>query len=268
MTKLEDNNQTRASNMAIPDLVAHRGLMASCPENTLIALETALKCGVPYIEFDIQCTADGQLIVIHDTELFRTTGVQGNVFEMTLHELKDIRAHEPERFSLAFFNQKIPTLSEVIRLLQAYPKARAFVEIKEESLQRYGTNIIMQDLLTSLDIIRSQCIIISFSSDAIEYTKKYSDFECGWVLHSYDDISHKKASKLKPHYLIVNHRKLDADTDPWDGDWKWMIYDITDPELALHYASHNILLIESRDVCSMLKHPILALNLDTIKTEI
>ena len=69
--------------MAIPHLVAHRGLMESYPENTLISLESALLCGANYIEFDVQCTADGELIVFHDTELLRTTGIQGNLFEMS-----------------------------------------------------------------------------------------------------------------------------------------------------------------------------------------
>lgn len=247
--------------MAIPHLVAHRGLMESYPENTLIALESALLCGANYIEFDVQCTADGELVVIHDTELHRTTGIQGNLFEMSYEEIKNIRAHEPERFSLAFFNQRIPRLTDVIQLLQNYPRATAFVEIKAETLAQYGTANIMRDLLKALDIIHTQCVIISFEAAAIEYVKKNSDFLTGWVLRSYDDLSHKIAKNLSPEYLIINHRKIPLNTDPWPGDWHWMVYDITDPELALHYASHNIPLIETRDIRHMLEHPILALNL-------
>jgi len=247
--------------MAIPHLVAHRGLMESFPENTLISLESALLSGAAYIEFDVQCTADGQLVVFHDTELLRTTGIQGNLFEMSYDELKNIRAHEPERFSMAFFNQHIPLLSDVVQLLQSHPKATAFVEIKEETLEQYGTGQIMPDLIRALDIIRSQCVIISYDESAIEYTKNHSDFLTGWVLHKYDNASHARAKKLMPDYLIINHRKIPKNSDPWPGNWQWMVYDITDPELALHYASHNIPLIETRDVSSMLEHPVLALNI-------
>jgi len=247
--------------MAIPNLVAHRGIMENYPENTLISLESALLCGGAYIEFDVQCTADGQLVVFHDTELFRTTGIQGNLFEMSYEELKNIRAHEPERFSMAFFNQHIPLLTDVVQLLQSYPRATAFVEIKEESLQQYGTENIMTDLLQTLDIIRNQCIIISFDEGAIEFTKKQSDFQTGWVLHNYDNSSHQIAKHLLPEYLIINHRKIPKNADPWPGNWHWMLYDITDPELALHYASHNVPLIETRNLCKMLEHPVLALNL-------
>jgi len=249
--------------MPIPHLVAHRGMMASYPENTLISLQSALQCGASYIEFDVQCTADGELVVFHDVELQRTTGIQGNLLEMSYAELKNIRAHEPERFSLAFFNQRIPRLSEVVQLLQNYPKATAFVEIKEATLQHYGVETIMTDLLKTLDIIHSQCVIISYDQDAISYTKKHSDFQTGWILHNYDDLSHHVAKNLTPDYLIANHRKIPLNMDPWPGNWHWMVYDVTDPELALHYASHNIPLIETRNICAMLEHPILALNLSS-----
>lgn len=246
--------------MAIPHLVAHRGYMERYPENTLIGLEAALQCGASYIEFDVQCTADGTLIVMHDNELQRTCGVTGNIFEMSWDELRNIRAHEPSRFSLAFFNQRIPSLADAVRLLQRYPRATAFVEIKEESLERFGINQIMPALLSELEIIHQQCVVISFHAGAIKYVRDHSDFLSGWVLHQYDDASHQLATELNPDYLIVNHRKLPANEEPWPGQWHWMVYDITAAELALHYASFNIPLIESRDVCSLLEHPVLALN--------
>jgi len=246
--------------MAIPHLVAHRGQMEHYPENTLVGLEAALQCGASYIEFDVQCTADGKLIVMHDIELERTTGIKGNLFEMTYHELENIRAHEPDRFSLAFFNEHIPSLTDVVRLLQRHPKANAFIEIKEETLDQFGVENIMPVLLKELEIIHSQCIIISFNYEAISHVKKNSDYLTGWVLHKYNDDSHKNASALKPDYLIVNHRKLPVDEKPWQDSWHWMIYDITDPELAIHYSSYNIPLIATRNVCNMLEHPILMLN--------
>lgn len=246
--------------MPIPHLVAHRGQMEHYPENTLIGLESALQSGACFIEFDVQSTADNRLIVMHDAKLKRTTGVEGNLFEMAHHELENIRAHEPERFSQAFIDQRIPDLNDVIRLLQRYPKAKAFVEIKEASLNHFGRETIMSALLKELAIIHPQCIIISFDYEAIRYVKKHSDYLTGWVLHAYDDNSHKQADILNPDYLIVNHLKLPANKKPWQGSWQWMVYDITDPEQAIHYSNLNIPLVESRDVRSMLEHPVLILN--------
>ena len=246
--------------MTVPHLVAHRGQMEHYPENTLVGIEAALQCGAGYVEFDVQCTADGKFVVFHDTKLERTTSVGGNLFEMSYQELENIRAHEPERFSLAFFKERIPSLADVIRLLQQYPKAKAFVEIKEETLDQFGVENIIPELLQQLDIIHNQCVIISFHHEALQYVRKTSDYHTGWVLHKYDEQNHQQAKNLQPDYLIINHRKLPANENPWAGDWHWMVYDITDPELALHYANFNIPLIETRNICSMLEHPVLALN--------
>ena len=248
--------------MAIPHLVAHRGHMETYPENTLLGLEAAMQCGAGYVEFDVQSTADGKLVVFHDTQLERTTGVKGNLFEMTYQELENIRAHEPERFSLAFFKSHIPSLTDVVRLLQRYPKVTAFVEIKEETLNQFGVENVLTTLCQELEIIHQQCIIISYHHQALKHIKENTDYQIGWVLHKYDEQNRKQAETLKPDYLIINHRKIPANEEPWPGNWHWMVYDITDPELAIHYASLNIPLIETRDICSMLDHPLLALNID------
>ncbi|MDF1588807.1 MAG: glycerophosphodiester phosphodiesterase family protein [Gammaproteobacteria bacterium] len=246
--------------MKIPHLVAHRGQTEHYPENTLIALQNALKSGACYVEFDVQCTADNKFVVIHDVELERTTGEKGHLFEMTYHELENIRAHEPERFSRTFENERIPALIDVVHLLQRYPKANALVEIKEETLDQFGIENIMPALLKELEIIQRQCCIISFDYDAITYVKKHSDYLTGWVLHAYDDNSFKQASTLEPDYLIVNHQKLPADEIPWPGPWLWMVYEITEPELAIHYANRNIPLVETFNISSMLEHPMLMQN--------
>ena len=115
-------------------------------------------------------------------------------------------------------------------------------------------------MLQQLDIIHNQCVIISFHYEALQYVRKTSDYHTGWVLQKYDEQSHQQAKELHPDYLIINHRKLPENEKPWANDWHWMVYDITDPELALHYASFNIPLIETRNICSMLEHPVLALN--------
>ena len=252
--------------MAIPHLVAHRGNMEQYPENTLVGLEAALQCGALYVEFDVQCSKDGKLVVIHDTTLERTTGVNGNVFEMTLEELEAIRAHEPERFSLAFFNERIPSLSDVVRLLQHYPRATAFVEIKFQSIEQFGAENVIPGLLKALEIIHQQCVIISYDYDALRYVSDHSDFPTGWILREYDEDTHTRAIDLNPDYLIINHRKIPVKQEPWPGDWHWMVYDVTDPELAIHYATFNIPLIETRNICAMLEHPLLAL--DTADTDV
>ncbi len=248
--------------MAVPYLVAHRGCMAYYPENTLVSLEAAIQGGAQHIEFDLQCSADGELILMHDTDLQRTCGVQGNVFEMAFSELKNIRAHEPERFSLAFFKQHIPHINDVVKLLKKYPHVTAFVEIKKEALDYFGVENVMPRLMQDLEVVFSQCIIISYDYESLEYVRRYSHYKIGWVLTKYDDASHSKANTLKADVMIVNHNKIPADKNLWQGSWQWMVYDINDPYEAIEYASYGIEYVETRDICHMLHHPLFAMNID------
>lgn len=88
--------------------IAHRGASALEPENTLAAFEKAISLGVDAIELDVYCCASGEIVVIHDKKVNRTTNGTGYVEQLTLNELKKLDAGN---------NQKIPTLEEVFELV-------------------------------------------------------------------------------------------------------------------------------------------------------
>ncbi len=67
-------------------VIAHRGAAGVAPENTLPALRHAAAVGAHAVEFDIRCTGDGQLVVLHDPGVDRTTDGSGQIDEMTLAE--------------------------------------------------------------------------------------------------------------------------------------------------------------------------------------
>ncbi|MFW9770156.1 MAG: glycerophosphodiester phosphodiesterase [Candidatus Thorarchaeota archaeon] len=73
-----------------PLIMAHRGESGNVPENTMLALESALKIGVDVLESDIRFTKDNIPILFHDDDLERTTGVKGSVRDKTLDELLQI----------------------------------------------------------------------------------------------------------------------------------------------------------------------------------
>ncbi|MGB1719693.1 MAG: glycerophosphodiester phosphodiesterase, partial [Candidatus Latescibacterota bacterium] len=84
----------------IPPLrIAHRGASGRglAPENTLAAFEKALDIGVDMLEIDVRVTGDGQLIVLHDPSLDRTTDCEGIVREMGLDEIRQADAGDGER---------------------------------------------------------------------------------------------------------------------------------------------------------------------------
>lgn len=88
--------------------IGHRGACGYAPENTLLSFETAIQLGVDAIELDVQCCQSGELIVIHDARIDRTTNGQGYVSELTFEELRKYKCAS---------DQFIPTLEEVINLV-------------------------------------------------------------------------------------------------------------------------------------------------------
>lgn len=121
-----------------PLIIAHRGDSAERPENTLAAFASALEVGADLVEFDVQLTKDGHVVILHDATLDRTTNGRGDVREMTLRELRAFSAGYPERFRDAFAGERIPTLAEALALLRG--RARVMIEVKKESVTGDGAS--------------------------------------------------------------------------------------------------------------------------------
>lgn len=98
------------------NVFAHRGYSAKAPENTMAAFELALAAGADGIELDVHLTKDGEIVVIHDDTLERTTNGTGRVDALTLAELKEFDAGS--WFAPEFAGQSIPTLVEVLDLIK------------------------------------------------------------------------------------------------------------------------------------------------------
>lgn len=94
-----------------PAVIAHRGWSGAAPENTLVALRKAAELGVA-VELDVTLAASGEVVVIHDDTVDRTTDGEGEVEALTLEQLKALDAgswYDP-RFS----GESVPTLAEVL----------------------------------------------------------------------------------------------------------------------------------------------------------
>ncbi|CAM4045544.1 glycerophosphodiester phosphodiesterase [Cohnella lubricantis] len=108
--------------------IAHRGASAYCPENTMAAFKRALELGATGIETDVQMTSDGQLVLIHDEQLKRTTGSPKLVKDVTLDELKQLDAGS--WFSPQFAGERIPTLRELLELVKPHDGVMVNIELK------------------------------------------------------------------------------------------------------------------------------------------
>jgi glycerophosphoryl diester phosphodiesterase len=92
-------------------IVAHRGLSAVAPENTMGAFELAAEAGCDLVEFDVHLTSDDELVVIHDDTLDRTTNGTGLVRGHTLAEIRELDASHGNAL---YPGQRVPTLGEVV----------------------------------------------------------------------------------------------------------------------------------------------------------
>jgi len=107
-------------------ITAHRGSSFSAPENTLSAIERAIEDGAHYAEIDVQTTADGHVVVFHDSDLMRMAGSNRKISEMTLEEIRQFDVGS--WFSPDFAGERIPTLGEAISL--ARDRIRLNIELK------------------------------------------------------------------------------------------------------------------------------------------
>jgi glycerophosphoryl diester phosphodiesterase len=104
--------------------IAHRGLAPGYPENTLAAFRAAIGLGAEVLEVDLRGTRDGEVVILHDETLERTTNGRGKVMDMPLAELKQLDAGKGER---------IPTYDEVLQLVSG-TGINLLLDIKESSV--------------------------------------------------------------------------------------------------------------------------------------
>jgi len=110
-------------------VAAHRGWKTRYPENTIPAFRAALELGVDQLECDVRVTYDGELVVIHDPTVDRTTNGTGRVCDKTLAELRALDAGS--YMGEDFRGVQIPTFEEFMELVKDHPTVTLDVELKE-----------------------------------------------------------------------------------------------------------------------------------------
>ena len=147
------------SGRSAPGFTAHRGESHDAPENTLAAFRLAWQRGIKTVELDVRLSADGQLIVCHDADTFRTTGQRLVIAETTCADLQRLDAGSwkgPE-----WAGERIPVLDEALTEL---PKDCTYwIEIKSGP----ETARPLADALTRSGVEADRAVIISFSDDAL-----------------------------------------------------------------------------------------------------
>ena len=181
-------------------VAAHRGSSATHPENTMEAFAAAVAAGVDQLETDVRITKDGELVLIHDATLDRTTNGSGDVKDYTLTELKalDAGVYKGE----AFAGCRIPTLIEFMDYVAQFDRLTLDIELKE------------YPEVVGEEIAFSVCDRVMEIIDRYGYTDRVviNTFSAG--LHEY--IYKKYGKKYRQHvYFPLEHMKGEVTIDPY-----------------------------------------------------
>jgi len=146
----------------IPSVEAHRGASAECPENTLAAFRRAVAIGAPSIELDVHVSRDGELVVMHDETVQRTTGGQGRIADLALADLRRLECGSHKH--PGFAGEPIPTLAEALALTRAHG-VRFNVEVK--AFTAPGAPVRLASLLREFAPPEGSHVVSSFSLEAL-----------------------------------------------------------------------------------------------------
>lgn len=158
------------STMAQTVLVAHRGGALLAPENTLAAFERGIAERADAIEMDVHLSKDGEIVVIHDPNLSRTTDGSGNVGDLTLAEIRKYNA--AAKFTAAAFPpQKVPTFQEVVDLARGRVGMQVEIKVRPDGARYPGIEQKVIDVLRAAGMVE-KTVIISFDWPTLQDVKK------------------------------------------------------------------------------------------------
>lgn len=150
------------------DNVAHRGASGYAPENTISAFDKGVEMKADYIEIDVQRSKDGELVIIHDTTVDRTTDGTGKVKDLTFEEMRSLDAGswKGEQFK----GEKIPTFDEILDRYRG--KVGILIELKAPELYPGIEEQVAEELKErNLDKPQNEKIIIqSFNFESMKIT--------------------------------------------------------------------------------------------------
>lgn len=148
------------------EITAHRGASACFPENTMAAFSGALELGADWIELDVQQSGDGQLVVMHDANLQRTTGVDAYVWEMTGAQLAALDAGGS--FGGEYAGEGIPLLSDVLAFAKEN-EMKLNIELKPTGRET-GLEQAVVDAIHAAEM-EEQCVVTSQAYQVLENVK-------------------------------------------------------------------------------------------------
>lgn len=178
-------------------IMAHRGASKAAPENSLAAVRLAIEAGSDWVEIDVQETADGEVVVIHDSDFMKLARNKTKVWDARLHDLNDIDIGGS--FGPPFANERVPKLSEVLQLCRG--KAGVLIELKyyghDQNLEQRVVDIVEKYGMSN------EVMVMSLKPEGVRKIKRLRpNWKCGLLL----SISVGNIQKIEADFLAVNAR--------------------------------------------------------------
>jgi glycerophosphoryl diester phosphodiesterase len=243
---------------AAAQLIAHRGLPKRFPENTLVGLEAAVAAGAQWLEIDLQLTAERVPILYHDDTADRVSGFPVSVLETRLSELQRFGAFCPQQFGARFRGIPISTLGQLVTRMNGWPGVRVFVEIKADSVQHFGAEVVHDRILADLSALLDRGSVAAIISKDLAILKSFrtSGWPIGWVLPAWDDSKERLAQEIQPDYLFVKQTRVPLDDKlVWQGRWDWAVYSVDEIEKAVFWRDRGWPFVETNVVDELIEHP-------------
>lgn len=202
---------------------AHRGFSGKYPENTLLAFQKAIEAGADGIELDVQLTKDGEIVIIHDETIDRTTDKKGNVVDFYYKDLKKIDASYIYKGEFGF--NKIPTLREYFELIEN-TNIITNIELKTSINEYLGIEQKVFELIKEFHM-EKRVIISSFNHYSILRMKAIAPkIKCGFLTESWiiDPGRYTREFRIEcyhPHYAMLTKeivreiKSFDIEINTW-----------------------------------------------------
>lgn len=198
-----------------PLVAAHRGGAALWPENSLLAFRNALALGADLVETDVHLSADGEVMVLHDPTLERTTSARGAVRDLTREEIAKARLKASDG---SLTEETVPTLAALLDLIQA-SRASLLLEIKTDVDKRRYPGIEEKALaLVKARHLGSRVRVMAFEEETIRRVRQLEPALRTVLLvgrrAAYGERAGaivNRVTAVGAHDLGIDHRVLDAD---------------------------------------------------------
>lgn len=214
-------------------IMAHRGSSAAAPENTLASVKQAIVDRADFVEIDVQETADGQVVVFHDSDFKKLAGVDLKIWDATLRDLRQIDIGSS--FSSKFSDQRVPTLAQVLKTCKG--KIRVNIELKY-----HGHNQQLEQRVVDIVEAHGMAANIVAMSLQLDAVRKVKALRPDWKVGLLMSVSAGAIRRVDADFFAVNAAFVDSHfiQRAHDADKEVYVWTVNDaPSMSL-MISHGV----------------------------